>query len=113
MKGQFEIWLVNLNPSRGTEPGKIRPAVVIQTNLLNQLDHPSTLICPITSQLSSEENILRVRVGETGTGLEQDSEVLVDQIRALDNRRFLEKLGKLNPERALELRGKVRAVMDF
>ncbi len=113
MKGQFEIWLVNLNPARGTEPGKIRPAVVIQTNLLNQLDHPSTLICPITSQLSAEENILRVRIGVLGTGLGQDSEILADQIRALDNRRFLEKLGKLTPEKALELREKVAAVMDF
>lgn len=113
MKEQFDIWLVNLNPARVTEPGKIRPAVVIQTNLLNQLDHPSTLICPITSQVSSEENILRVRLGATGTGLEQESEILVDQIRALDNRRFLEKLGKLNPEKASELRGKLGAVMDF
>jgi mRNA interferase MazF len=113
MKEQFDIWLVNLNPALGTEPGKTRPAVVIQTNLLNQLDHPSTLICPITSQLSSEENILRVRVSQTATGLEQESEILVDQVRALDNRRFLEKLGKLNPEKALELREKLGAVMDF
>lgn len=113
MKGQYEIWLVNLNPARGTEPGKIRPAVVIQTNLLNQLDHPTTLICPITSQLSLEENILRVRLSGAETGLEQESEILVDQIRALDNRRFLEKLGKLSSEQALELRGKLGAVMDF
>ena len=112
MKGQFEIWLVNLNPARGTEPGKIRPAVVIQINLLNQLDHPSTLICPITSQNSKTENILRVRLGTSGTGLEQDSEILVDQIRALDNRRFLEKLGKLTTQKSLELRGKLVAVMD-
>lgn len=113
MKEQFDIWLVNLNPARGTEPGKIRPAVVIQTNLLNQLDHPSTLICPITSHLSAEENILRVRLDGKGTGLEQSSEILVDQIRALDNRRFLEKLGKLSSEKALELREKLGAVMDF
>jgi mRNA interferase MazF len=113
MKVQFEIWLVNLNPARGTEPGKIRLAVVIQSNLLNQLDHPSTLICPITSRLSLEENILRVRLGAKGIGLEQDSEILVDQIRALDNRRFLEKLGNLNLEKALELREKLKAVMDF
>lgn len=113
MKGQYEIWLVNLNPARGTEPGKIRPAVVIQTNLLNQLDHPSTLICPITSQLSAEENILRVRVEGEGSGLEKGSEILVDQIRALDNRRFLEKLGKLSLEKALELREKLGAVLDF
>jgi mRNA interferase MazF len=113
MKGQFEIWLVNLNPARGTEPGKVRPAVVIQTNLLNQLDHPSTLICPITSQLSEQENILRVRL-ETGvTGLELESEILVDQIRALDNRRFLDRIGKLDEERVGELRRKLMAVMDF
>lgn len=86
---------------------------MIQTNLLNQLDHPSTLICPITTQLSAEENILRVRLDSEGTGLEKASEILVDQIRALDNRRFLEKLGKLSLEKALELRGKFGAVMDF
>ena len=113
MKGQYEVWLVNLNPARGTEPGKIRPAVVIQTNLLNQLDHPSTLICPITSQLSAEENILRVSLDSEGIGLEKGSEILVDQIRALDNRRFLEKLGKLSSDQALELRDKLGAVLDF
>jgi mRNA interferase MazF len=113
MKRQFEIWLVNLNPARGTEPGKIRPAVVILTNLLNQLDHPSTLICPITSQLSAEENILRVRLSGIVKGLERDSEILVDQIRALDNQRFLEKLGILSAEKSLELREKLVAVMDF
>jgi mRNA interferase MazF len=113
MKVQYDIWLVNLNPSRGTEPGKIRPAVVIQTNLLNQITHPSTLICPITSQLSPEENILRVRVGTSTTGLDQESEILVDQIRALDNQRFIERLGKLEPSKSLELHKKLQAVLDF
>ncbi|MGM0945187.1 MAG: type II toxin-antitoxin system PemK/MazF family toxin [Bacteroidota bacterium] len=112
-KGQFEIWLVNLNPAKGTEPGKIRPAVMIQTNLLNQLDHPLILICPFTTQLSAEENMLRVRVGREGTGLEEISEILVDQIRALDNRRFLEMLGKLSTVKASELSKKIGAVLDF
>ncbi|EAZ80816.1 type II toxin-antitoxin system PemK/MazF family toxin [Algoriphagus machipongonensis] len=113
MKEQFDIWLVNLNPARGTEPGKIRPSVIIQTNLLNQVGHPSTLICPITSQISEDENILRVKVDQKETGLDQDSEILVDQIRALDNRRFLEKLGKISKEKALELQEKLKALMDF
>ncbi len=113
MKEQYDIWLVNLNPSRGTEPGKIRPAVIIQTNLLNQTEHRSTLICPITSQLSAEENILRVRVGTTSTGLDQESEILVDQIRALDNQRFIEKLGKLESEISLELHQKLQAILDL
>ena len=113
MKHQFEIWLVKLNPSKGTEAGKIRPAVVIQTNLLNQADHPSTLICPITSQLSPKENILRVKVSPVKTGLTQKSEILVDQIRAIDNRRFLEKLGDLPPTKRLELLQKLEAILDL
>lgn len=57
--------------------------------------------------------MLRVRVTESGTGLVQNSEIVVDQIRALDNRRFLEMLGKLSTEKALELRDKLGVVMDF
>jgi mRNA interferase MazF len=113
MKVQYDIWLVNLNPSRGTDLGKIRPAVVIQTNLLNQTGHLSTLICPITSQLSAEENILRVRVGTTNTGLDQESEILIDQIRALDNQRFIEKLSKLVPSKSIELHQKLQAILNF
>ena len=114
MKRQFDIWLVNLNPARGTVPGKIRPVVVIQTNFLNQFNHPSTLICPITSQLVAEENVLRVRLmGGKNTGLDQDSEILIDQLRAVDNLRFLEKLGYIEKEKAQELKEKLGLVLDL
>ena len=56
---------------------------------------------------------MRVRLVGNGTGLVQEIEVVVDQIRALDNRRFLEKLGKFSTEKTLELRDKLGAVMDF
>ena len=110
---QFELWLANLNPSKGTEPGKIRPVVVIQTNLLNQVDHPSTLICPLTTQLTPKKNILRVRISQGNYGLEKDSEILIDQIRALDNRRLREKLGDLGQKEIIELRSKLKAILDF
>ena len=42
------IYLANLNPSRGTEPGKTRPCLVIQSDLLSSTGHPSTTILPIT-----------------------------------------------------------------
>ncbi len=110
---QYEIWLANLNPSKGTEPGKIRPVVVIQTNLLNQVDHPSTLVCPLTTQLTPKENILRVYINGGNYGLEKHSEILIDQIRALDNRRFLEKIGELGQQEIVNLRIKVKAVLDL
>ena len=108
---QYEIWLVN--PSKETKPGKIRPVVIIQTNLLNRVDHPSTLICPLTTQLTPKKNILRVRIAQGNYGLEKDSEILIDQIRALDNRRFLEKIGDLGQMEIVELKSKTKAILDF
>lgn len=110
---QYEIWLANFNPSKRTEPGKIRPVVVIQTNLLNQVDHPSTLVCPLTTQLTLKKNILRVRISEGKYGLEKDSEILIDQVRALGNRRFLERIGSLGQQEIDELRSKVKAILDL
>ncbi len=47
------IYIADLNPTQGTEPVKRRPVVVVQTDLLNSA-HPSTLVCPITSQVRPE-----------------------------------------------------------
>ena len=100
---KFHLYLADLNPRQGTEPGKIRPVVVIQTDLLNEV-HPSTLICPLTTKISKEAKILRIHIhkGET-SGLSHDSDILVDQIRAIDNRRFKEPLGKLTQPQAKQL----------
>ena len=78
----------------GTEPGKIRPVVVLQTDLLNNA-HPSTIVCPITSKVVNEAGWLRVHVKQRESGLNRDSDILVDQIRAIDNNRFLKKVGQL------------------
>jgi mRNA interferase MazF len=108
-----EIWLANLNPSRGTEPGKIRPVVIIQTDLLNKLSHPSTLICAVTSNLTNQDNILRVRIPKGESGIEVESEILVDQIRAIDNLKLIEKIGFLDLNQTFELREKIKAILDF
>ncbi len=93
---QYDIWIANLDKRMGTEPGKQRPVVVVQSNLLNDVRHPSTLICPLTTHLSQNPSILRVRIlGEAQTGLVEDSEAVVDQVRAIDNRRLIKRLGKL------------------
>lgn len=100
---KFHLYLADLNPRQGTEPGKIRPVVVIQTDLLNEV-HPSTLICPLTTQVAKEAKILRVHIpsGEI-SGLDQDSDILVDQVRAIDNRRLKKPLGKLSHNQAKHL----------
>lgn len=91
---KFHIYLADLNPRVGTEPGKIRPVVVIQTNLLNNT-HPSTVVCPLTTKTVPEATLLRVHIPKKEAGLEKDSDILIDQIRAIDNNRFKKHLGKL------------------
>lgn len=81
------IYLANFNPSKGTEPGKIRPCIVMQSNLLNDAGHPSTTILPLTSQLLEDAAPLRYRV-TSRDGLESDSDIMVDQTRSIDNKRI-------------------------
>lgn len=84
-----EVWLANLNPGRGSEPGKIRPVLILQSQALLDAGHPSTLIIPLTTNLIDDAEPLRLRVA-AGGGLNQDSDLLVDQLRAIDNKRLID-----------------------
>ncbi len=107
---QFDIWLANLNPSKGTEPGKTRPVVVIQTNLLNEF-HPSTIICPIITKVNSEIELLRVHLKKSQ--LHKPSDILVEQIRSIDNRRLVKKLGHLTKDQKEKLEYNLKVVLDL
>jgi mRNA interferase MazF len=89
---QYEIWIADLNPTIGTEPGKVRPVIIVQTDLLNK-HHPSSVICPVTSNVRKESEILRVHLKKGSCGLNEECDVMMDQIRAIDNKRFTKKLG--------------------
>src|SRR6056297_1612539 len=92
---QFEIWIADLSPQIGTEPGKTRPVLVIQTNLLNKVSHPSIIVCPITTKIEKQSEILRVHLKKGTAGLLQRCDVLIDQIRAIDNKMLIKKIGSL------------------
>jgi mRNA interferase MazF len=81
------LWLANLNPERGTEPGKMRPVLVVQCQALLDAGHPSTLVVPLTTNLVDDAEPLRLRV-KAFASLEHDSDLLIDQLRAIDNRRL-------------------------
>jgi mRNA interferase MazF len=91
---QFDVWTADLNPQIGTEHGKIRPVLVIQTDLLNSV-HPSTIICPITTNVVKESDILRVHMEKGVSNIQKPSDLMIDQIRAIDNKRFVQKIGEL------------------
>jgi mRNA interferase MazF len=107
---QFDIWLADLNPARGTEPGKTRPVVIIQTDLLNDT-HLSTLVCPVTTNVQPEMELLRVHLRKNQ--LDKPSDILVDQIRAIDNKRLLQKIGRLTPGQIQSIKQNISIVLDL
>lgn len=106
------LYLADLSPQRGTEPGKLRPVLVVQTDLLNDTDHPSTWILPCTTRLIGD-NILRVVVPRGLAGNTRDCEIMIDQSRTIDNRRFREKLGQLHEIVLGEVKQKLRSLAEL
>jgi mRNA interferase MazF len=107
---QYEIWLANMNPSKGTVVGKVRPVVIVQTDLLNDI-HPSLIVCPLTTNVNKEIKLLRVHVGKKN--LENESDVLIDQITAIDKKRLLKRLGKLTQAQVELLRQNFKIILDL
>lgn len=113
MRPQYgHVYVADLNPRFGTESGKTRPVVVVQTDALNR-HHPSTIVCPLTTRVADFANPLRVAVPKGVSGLGRPSDILVDQIKAIDNRRLRRKIGPLPDPYIGELRNKLLLILDF
>lgn len=87
-----QVWEVDLEPqSHKEEPGKRkRPALVIQTDLLNASGHPTTIVVVGTSQVRRDKDYFPLRIAlPKQTGLPLETDLLIDQVRAISNRRFL------------------------
>jgi mRNA interferase MazF len=109
---QFDIWIADLEPQRGTETGKVRPVLIVQTNLLNN-EHPSTVICPVTTNVEKDSDILRVHIRKGIANLKIESDIMIDQIRAVDNRRLLNKIGELTKELQLKVKDNIKIIFDL
>jgi mRNA interferase MazF len=107
-----DLHVADLNPRQGTEAGKLRPVLVLQTDLLNEADHPSTFVVPCTTRLAGE-SLLRVSLPRGMAGNDADCEVMIDQGRALDNRRLRKRLGALPRPVLREVKRKVRLLLDL
>jgi mRNA interferase MazF len=106
------LYIADLNPTRGSEAGKHRPVLVVQTDLLNQANHRSTWVLPCTTRMAGD-NVLRVSLPKGIAGNTQACEVMIDQSRAIDNRRFVRKLKKLPGPIFREVKAKLRQLAEL
>lgn len=109
---QYEIWIADLNPKFGTESGKIRPVVIIQTDIINEI-HPSTIVCPLTTNIEPESEILRVHIKKGTANLKENCDIMIDQIRAIDKNRITKKLGDLPEETISHLKENISVLLDL
>jgi len=109
---QFEIWIADLNPTIGTEPGKIRPVIVVQTDLLNK-HHSSSIICPITTNVQMESEILRIHLKKGCCGLNEGCDIMIDQIRAMDNKRLKNRIGVVPLDVIARIKENLKIIFDL
>lgn len=108
---RWYLYTVDLEPSRGTKPGKQRPCIAIQPSEFSLAGLESTVIVPLTTQITKASAFpLRVRLPAGTSGLIKESDALIDQILAWDNSLFKTELGKLPEALQDEIK---KALLDF
>lgn len=106
------LYAADLNPRFGSEPGKVRPVLVLQTDFINA-SHPSTIVCLLTTQVRPDVDLLRVHLKKGEAGIDRDSDVMIDQLRSIDNGRLKNEIGALSVSRLREIEEKVLIVLDL
>ena len=89
-----DIFYADLRPVVGSEQGGIRPVLIIQNNVGNR-HSPTVIAAAITSRLDKTRLPTHIHIRAAATGLAQDSEVLLEQIRTLDKHRLRERAGQI------------------
>lgn len=113
MPNRGEFWLADLNPRRGTEPGKTRPVLIVQAQALIDAGHPSTLIIPLTTNLIDDAEPLRIRIPPSEQ-LDRESDLIVDQLRSIDNRRLIKgPLGSISSPLMSRVNRAILEVLDL
>lgn len=106
------LYLADLGVVDGTEVGKKRPVVVIQTDLLNVTNHTSTWILPCTTKLRGD-SVLRCVLPKDTAGNRMDCEVMIDQSRTIDNKKFVKELKPLPKILLQEIKEKLSKIADL
>ncbi len=92
-----DIYLVNFDPTVGSEINKTRPALVIQNDIGNRYS-PVTIVAAISSKFDVPPYPTEVIMESKESGLPLASAVVLNQIRSVDKQRLIERVGKAGPE---------------
>ncbi len=97
-----DIYFADLRPVVGSEQGGIRPVLIIQNDVGNR-HSPTVIAAAITSQMNKARLPTHIELSASSYGLTRDSVILLEQIRTIDKRRLLEKMGRLDKSAMAEV----------
>ena len=107
------LYVVDFNPRIKTKPGKLRPALVLQSDIVNEAGYPSTIVIPTTTRLVENPGILRFRIKKGQGGIARDSDLLLGQLIAVSNDSFREEIGCLPDTAMTEVQHRVRTILSL
>jgi mRNA interferase MazF len=110
---QSEIWLIDLDPTKGAEIQKIRPAVIVNNNILGKL--PLKIIIPITDWKERYEVapwMVKLEP-DNANGLTKASAADCFQIRSLSQERLIRKIGTIDATALMEIKEAIGKVLDL
>jgi mRNA interferase MazF len=107
------LYVVDFNPRIRTKPGKLRPALVLQSDLVNEARYPSTIVIPTTTRLVENAGILRFRLKKGQGAIARDSDLLLGQVIAVANESFRQEIGSLPNSVMEELENRMRIILGL
>lgn len=112
MARQGDIFWVDFGVPRGSEPGYVRPAVVIQNNVFNKSNINTVIVCPLTTNLSLQEAPGNVALVPSEGNLGEQSVANVSQIITVDKADLLNKVGSLDIYRVKEIVSGIHLLLE-
>jgi len=107
------LYIIDFNPRIKTKPGKLRPALVLQSDLVNEAEYPSTIVIPTTTRLIESPGILRIRLKKGLGGVSRDSDLLLGQLIAVANESVRQEIGSLPNALMEEVENRIRIILSL
>lgn len=108
---KYDIAIVNLNPTMGSEQKGIRPCLIVQNNQANKFSN-TTVICPISSKIKRYPHTIIIDPSKSNN-LKNQSRLDLLQIRTIDKKRITEKIGQLDKKYHREFKERFKISFDL
>lgn len=106
-----EIWLVDLNPTKGREQAGKRPGLIISDDIFNTGPAELVVILPLTTK--NKKIPLHERIVPPEGGIREVSYVKCEDIRSVSRQRLLARIGKVRQECLDAIEEKVKILLSF